>query len=198
MLRVRENVETPALTFGGSDTPVDADTYAVTDQDGSVSGSAGYDDTNYTYSVSGADRSTFTFNSDGVLTFRRGGKPDSEKKSAYSITILARSDEDARRLTARLDVVIEAVNTHDSGEVHLSQRQPQVGIEIEATLSDPDGVVEIIRWVWEATVDDGLVPSARCEGIDADEDWTAKAEASSAVYLPTSDDVGRCLRAKSV
>ncbi len=198
LLRVKENVETPVLTFGGDDTPVDVSTYAVTDQDGSVTGPDGYDDTNYTYSVSGTDSRYFAFNSTGVLGFRANREPDFEDKSSYSITILARSGVGSRRLTARLDVAIDVVNTHDAGEVRMSQRQPQVGIEVLATLSDPDGGVAIIRWAWERTVDDDLAPSARCEDIDTDEDWTAIAEASSAVYLPTSDDVGRCLRATAV
>ena len=198
LLRVRENVETPVITLEDGETPIDANTFAVTDQDGEVSGPDGYDDTSYTYSVSGTDSRYFAFNSTSVLGFRSNREPDFEEKSSYSITILARSGEGSRRLTARLDVDIEVVNTHDVGEVQLSQRQPQVGIEILATLSDPDGGVAIIRWVWERTVDDDLAPSARCEDIDTDEDWTAIAEASSAVYLPTSEDVGRCLRATAV
>ncbi len=198
LLRVRENAETPVITLEDGETPVDANTFAVTDQDGEVTGPDGYDDTSYTYSVSGTDSRYFAFNSTSVLGFRSNREPDFEEKSSYSITILARSGEGSRRLTARLDVAIEVVNTHDVGEVQLSQRQPQVGIEILATLSDPDGGVAIIRWVWERTVDDDLAPSARCEDIDTDEDWTAIAEASSAVYLPTSEDVGRCLRATAV
>ncbi len=194
LLMVRENLETPLLTFGTDDT-VDADTFAVTDQDGSVAGPDGHDDTTYTYSVSGADRSFFTFDDTGVLSFRAGREPDYELKSSYSITIVAHSGEGSRRLTARLDVVIEVVNTHDLGEVQLSQRQPQVGIEIVATLSDPDGGVIITRWVWERTVDDDFAPSAKCEDIEVDEVWTPIGGASSAVYLPKSTDVGRCLRA---
>ena len=197
LLMVSENLETPLLTFGNDET-VDADTYAVTDQDGSVAGPDGHDDTAYTYSVSGADRSSFTFNGAGVLSFRAGREPDYEQKSSYSITIEARSGEGSRRMTARLDVVIEVVNTHDLGEVQMSQRQPQVGIEIVATLSDPDGGVIITRWVWERTVDDDLAPSAKCEDIEADEVWMPIGEASSAVYVPKSTDVGRCLRATAV
>ena len=181
-------METPVLTFGGDDTPVDAGTYAATDQDG--------DDTTDTYSVSGADRSAFTF-TDGVLSFRTSRKPDFEKKSSYSITIVARSGEGSRRLTARLDVVIEVVNTHDVGEMLLSQRQPQVGIELVATVSDPDGGVTITRWVWERSAElDDL--SAKCRNTGVASGWTSIGGASSAVYIPKPADVGRCLRAMAV
>ena len=206
LLRVREvtdamvdpddmDTATPGvLTFGGDDTEVVSGTYVVTDQDGVVTGPNGYDDTTYTYSVSGADRSDFTFDSDGVLTFRAGREPDFEKKSSYSITIVAHSGVGSRRLTATLDVVVEVVNAHDIGEILLSQRQPQVGIEIVAALSDPDGGVEIIRWVWERSNEVSNPSSATCNtGVVTD--WTPTGGASSAVYVPKAADFGRCLRA---
>ncbi len=191
VLRVRENPEDePVITLGDGETPVDAGTYTVTDQDGE-------DTPPYTYRVSGDDRSQFEFDSDGVLSFRAGREPDFEEKISYSIVIEARSGEGPRRLTTRLDVAIEVVNTHDGGEVLLSQRQPHVGIEVMATLSDPDGGVAITRWVWErsAEVDS---PSARCRDIGEDAVWTPIDGASSEIYAPQSADVGRCLRAAVV
>ena len=161
------------------------DTYVATDQDS--------DDTTDNYSLSGTDRSAFAIDSNGVLSFKPGHKPDFEKQSSYSITIVARSGAGDRRLTAKLGVVIEVVNTHDLGEVMLSQRQPNVGIGIVATLSDPDGGVEINRWLWEWTALD--TTSTKCESIGADGGWTAIGDALSAVYVPKPTDVGRCLRA---
>ena len=142
VLRVKENQEDdagkpvvpPVITLEDGETPVDAGTYAVTDQDGTTTGPNGYDDTSYTYSVLGADRSYFTFDDAGILSFKTGRKPNFETKSSYSITIVARSGTGARRLSATLDVTIEVVDTEDAGVVSLSQRQPQVGIEIRATL----------------------------------------------------------------
>ena len=127
MLRVTEITDNAdvVITYG------DSDTYAVTDQDDR--------DTSFTYSVSGDDSDFLTFNSAGVLSFRAGHKPDYERKSSYSIAIVARSGVGARRRTSTLDVTIEVVDAEDHGEVFLSQRQPQVGIEVHATVSDPDG-----------------------------------------------------------
>ncbi len=197
-LRVRENDDPAVITLEDGTTPVNSNTYAVTDEDGSIGGPEGYDDTSYTYSVSGDDGKYFEFDSEGVLSFKAGRKPDFEERESYSITVVAHSGEGPRRQSATLNVTIEVVNTHDVGEVQLSQRQPQVGIEIVATLSDPDGGVAIIRWVWERSVDGDLAPSARCEDINADGDWTLIGDASSAIYLPKPADVGMCLRATAV
>ena len=193
LLRVEENqkneeneeVDPPVITLGDGDTGVPPNTYVATDQDSG--------DTCCTYSLSGADRNALSVDSNGVLSFKPGHKPDFEKQSSYSITIVARSGAGDRRLTAKLGVVIEVVNTHDLGEVMLSQRQPNVGIGIVATLSDPDGGVEINRWLWEWTALD--TTSTKCESIGADGGWTAIGDALSAVYVPKPTDVGRCLRA---
>ena len=97
------------------------------------------------------------------------------------------------------------VDTEDPGEVFLSQRQPQAGIEVVATLSDPDGGMRIDRWVWELsaeiTVDDDGTPSAECRddpdtpNIVVVGGWTPIDGATKAVYTPKPVDVGRCLRA---
>ena len=208
VLRVTENTDPPVITVGDGETPVDGNSYAVTDQDGSVTGPDAYDHTSYTYSVSGADRSFLAFNSAGILSFKASHKPDYEKKSSYSITIMARSSEGPRKLTATLDVTIDVVDAEDPGEVLLSQRQPQVGYEIHATASDPDGGVTITRWVWERsaeiTVDDSGAPSAGCRdypvtpGIGVVGGWTLIGGASSAFYAPQPSDLGKCLRATAV
>ena len=193
VLRVRENTVPPVFTFGSGDTPIGAGTYSVTDQDSSVTGPDGYDDTSYMYSVSGADRNVFAVSSDGTLSYRAGHRPDFEKKSSYSISIVASSGEGARRLTTSLDVTVNVVDAEDAGTVVLSQRQSQVGIEILAMASDPDGNVTITRWVWERYEE---VTPAVCRDIAVnDERWNLIVGASTSVYVPKRSDVGRCLRA---
>ena len=206
VLKVTENADPPVITIVDSDTPVGADTYAVTDQDGSVTGPHPYDDTSYTYSVSGADNDVLGF-VNGVLAFV-DHTPNYEEQSSYSITIVARSGEGPRRQTATLYVTINEVDAEDTGEVVLSQRQPQLGTEIHATASDPDGGVTITRWAWERsdeiTVDDGGDPSAECRdnpgtpGIGVVGGWTPIDGALSAVYTSRPADVGRCLRATAI
>ena len=210
LLSVVENADPPVITVGHRGLPIDADTYAVTDQDGSVTGPDGYDDTTYTYSVLGADSDDFAFDPTGKLTFITGHEPDFEDQSSYSITVVAHSGEGSRRLSTALDVTIEVVDGEDPGAVVLSQRQPEVGVAVHATASDDDGGVTIRRWMWElseeVTVSARGTPSAECRddpatpGIDAvdDDGWTVIAGASAAVYAPKPADVGRCLRATAV
>ncbi|MCY4527619.1 MAG: hypothetical protein OXD46_01130, partial [Chloroflexi bacterium] len=182
LLRVEENPEDqPVLTFGDDDSEIDADTFSVTDEDGAV--------TTVSYSVTGDDREVLEFAS-GILIFDTDHEPDFEDQSSYSITITARSGG----RSASLDVTIEVVDTEDQGEVALSQRQPQVGIEVVATPSDPDGGMRINRWVWERsaeiTVDEGGTPSAECRedpdmpDIDVVGGWTPIDGASKTAYTP--------------
>ena len=187
VLKVTENANPLVITPADGDTPLTAGAYAVTDQDGSVDGPGGYDDTEYAYWVSGPDRRYFGVDEAGTLSFRTGHRPDFERKSSYAFTILARSGKGARMLAAALNVTIEVVNAEDPGSVLLSQRQPQVGFEIHATLSDPDGGVDIFSWEWERSA-----PSARCR--DYSGGWTPIDGATSAVYAPQPADVGTCLR----
>ncbi len=193
LLRVKENEDSPNITIGDSGTSINSTTFAVTDQDSG--------DTTFTYSVTGDDRDVLAFNTDGVLSFKAGHKPNFEDKRSYSITITARS----RGRSSTLDVTIEVVDAEDSGTVSLSQRQPQVGTEIYATVSDPDGGVRISRWEWErsaVTVDANGTSLAECIedtdtaiGVVDKDSWTQIDGATAAVYTPTAADVGRCLRA---
>ena len=198
VLRVREipnNVVCPpdeaCIKYG------DRDTYAVTDQDDQ--------DHILPPTVSGDDSEFLVF-SDGVLSFRAGHRPDYERKSSYSIVIVARSGEGTRSLAATLDVTIHVIDAEDDGEVFLSQRQPQVGKEVHASVSDPDGGVVVKEWKWERsdriTVDEDGVPSAECIDDTANTisavGWENKEIATSAVYTPRPDDVGRCLRVSAV
>ena len=206
LLSVVENAVPPVIAVAPGGAPLEAGAYAVTDPDGSVTGPGGYDDTAYTYSLSGADRGDFAIDgTTGVLSFRAGHEPDFEEQTSYSITVVARSGEGARRLSASLDVTVEVVDAEDAGAVALSQRQPQVGIVVHATASDDDGGVTVTRWVWElsdvVTVSERGTPSAECRddpgtpGIDVVGGWTPISGASAAAYAPKPADVGRCLRA---
>ena len=206
LLSVVENADPLVIRIGHSGDSIDDDTYAVTDQDGEATGPNDYDDTTYTYSVSGADGDAFDFDSSDKLVFSAGHRPDFEDQSSYSITIEAQSGDGDRSLTSTLDVTIEVVDGEDDGAVVLSQRQPEVGIAIHATASDDDGGVTIRKWVWElsevVTVNERGVPSAKCQddpstpgiGVVLEDGWTEIIGATSAVYAPKAADVGGCLR----
>ena len=195
LLTVVENEDPPVITVGHGGDPIDEPpAYAVTDPDGSADGP---DPTAYTYSVSGADGDDFDI-ADGILAFKTDHEPDFEDQSSYSITIVARSGGEGRELSAALDVVIDVVDGEDPGAVVLSQRQPEVGIEILATPSDDDGGVTIRKWVWEWSDEITRTEGERECQDDPLTDWTPIAGADSAVYIPKAVDVGRCLRATAI
>ena len=197
LLRVRENEDPPYITVGDSGTSINDTTFAVTDQDG--------DATTVPHRVTGDDSEVLEFDTSNKLVFSEDHEPDFEGQSSYSITITARSGG----RSATLDVTIEVVDTEDAGKISLSQRHPQVGIELHATVSDPDGGVSIKRWVWarsaEITVDDEGAPPAECLddettdlGVVDPNRWITIDGASSAAYTPMTADVGRCLRATAI
>ena len=115
LLRVKENedrldiTDRLGITIGDSGKSVDATTFAATDQDG--------DSVTVPHRVTGDDSKFLEFDSNGVLGFKAGHKPNFEDKTSYSIIITARS----RGRSTTLDVTIEVVDTEDDGSVALSQ-----------------------------------------------------------------------------
>ena len=77
---------------------VNANTYAVTAiEDGSIGGHRRIRrHLADTYSVSGDDGKYFEFDSEGVLSFKAGRKPEFEERGSYSITVVAHSGEGPR------------------------------------------------------------------------------------------------------
>ena len=137
--------------------------------------------------MSGPDRDVLYFDDADVLSFRPEHRIDYEQQASYSITVVAHSGEGPRKLTTTLDVTIEVVDGEDDGEVLLSQREPQVGREVHARVSDPDGGVRITRWGWQQVRPVDRVRRTSLTGrlgprID---------DASSSVY--TAQEIGRGL-----
>ena len=69
------------------------------------------------------------------------------------------------------------------GVVTLSTTVPDVGVEVVATLADPDGGVKGAAWQWQSS------PST---GTPA---WSDVSNATSATYTPVTGDEGKLLRA---
>ena len=144
VLSVVEHDAEKSLRTGTPPVDLQGNTYAVTDEDAE-------DDPPQArpYLLGGADKDSFSISDEGALSVADTHTPDFEKQSSYSITIMASSGDDERRLSATLDVTIEVVDAEDEGEVFLSQREPQVDKEVHAWVTDPDGGVSISRWTWE-------------------------------------------------
>ena len=73
---------------------------------------------------------------------------DSDRKNTYGVTVRA---EDGPN-TADFGVVVTVANVDEEGTVTLSSTQPQMGTELRAVLSDPDGSVSATTWMWERSL----------------------------------------------
>ena len=133
-----------------------------------------------TWSLAGTDSSYFTIE-DGRLRF--SATPDYEDPSHvadYAVTVQAAVAGQSSPLT--LAVTATVVNIDDAGVVSLSAAQPEEGVALTATLSDPDGGVSGITWQWASV--------ASTNGA-----WTDISGATSDTYTPASGDAGHYLRA---
>ncbi len=135
-----------------------------------------------TYSIGGTDSSSFSIaSSSGQL--RTKAALDYETKSSYSVTVTA---EDTSNASDSITVTIGVTNLDETGRVNLSSTHPEVGKEISATLSDPDGGVSSISWQWQ---------SKSKQTSDGTLDWQNISRASSSRYTPLGVHVGIQLRA---
>ena len=83
-----------------------------------------------------------------------------------------------------MTVTISVTNEDELGTVTLSSTQPAVGLELTATLDDPDGVVAgSVNWQWARETEAGVY-----EDISG---------ATSASYTPVEADQGGHLQANA-
>ena len=179
------------------DATVDTPNYAATDDD---------DADTRTYAVTGADASKFYIDSTngGNLEFctttnaaindddncTAAHTPNFEKQSSYSISITATDNDADDPKVGKVDIKVEVDNAADNGKIEFSQRQPQVGRPVVATLSDPDGDISGVTWAWS-----GVVPDSDETCANTDNTFVAIADADSASYTPVAADDGKCLQA---
>ena len=129
--------------------------------------------------LAGADLDDFTIVG-GVLAF--AAPPDFEApadtggNNTYEVTITASDGTDNSDAE---DVAIQVTNVDEPGTVTLSTLQPQVEVELTATLSDSDVMVDgTLTWMW-----------FRGSSVIAG--------AVGATYTPMPGDVGSILKAKA-
>ena len=133
----------------------------------------------------GADEAFFEI-SDGDLSFKEPpdfeARADANGDNVYEVEVEA-SDGD---LAASIAMSVTVDNAEETGAVSLSAVQPQAGVAVTASLSDPDEVVgSSVTWQWY--------------GSPNKQQWTeigtAVSGAVSSSYTPSDGDVGRYLRA---
>ena len=131
-----------------------------------------------TYSLSGFN--AFSFNivsATGQLTVK--DVLDYETKSVYQVKVLA---SDHRNASNGVDVTINVTNVEEAGTLVVSPEQPELGVSLTATLSDPDGLISAAAWQWSRSADGST-------------GWSDIAGADSNSYTPVVEDVDHYLRA---
>ena len=221
-LTVVENVDGTGGGVGldaNTETDVQAPTFLATDaDDGDVNAAADAAATETTpalvrlkYSIEGVDKGAFQLSrttspdaATGVtLSFKSDHKVNYETKDEYEITIVA-TDDSAPEGVGKLDVTVNVMNAEDMGVVTPTQREPQVGKDVVASLTDEDGDLRNQSWQWyrlsaetDTVADDTLddVTTDCPDGAPGDALCTIKG-ATSPDYRPGRFDNERYLAAR--
>ena len=121
-----------------------------------------------TYSVGGIDvakfNQVFDLNaSTGEITVKSGASPNYEAYNSYSLTVTVTDAEDSSEATVPMSITVR--NVDEPGIVTLSTSSPQVGVQVRASLYDPDGLIGgVFRSMWSmANVADGPFFLTRAE-----------------------------------
>ena len=130
-----------------------------------------------TYEVSGADAASFTIDPDTgqIMT---SADLDYEDKSSHMITVTATDPDGA---SGDIAVTVNVTNLDEPGMVNLTPTQPSLGIEITASVTDPDGGVSGETWQWSR--------SDEMRGM-----FTPYLGETTDSITPVDADVGRYLR----
>ena len=105
-----------------------------------------------TYSVGGTDvakfNNVFDLNaSTGEITVKSGASPNYEAYNSYSLTVTVTDAEDSSEATVPMSITVR--NVDEPGIVTLSTSYPQVGVQVRASLYDPDGLIGgVFRSIW--------------------------------------------------
>ena len=142
------------------------------------------------------DALTYTLNRAGAAFFgieessgqlRTKAPLDFETEPSFSVVVSVHDGKDANHNTdattdATITVTVTVTNVDEEGGVTLPSGQPQVGIELTATLTDPDGSVSETTWEWESS-------------SDGSTGWAVIEGATSNSHTPSDADAGNYLRA---
>ena len=102
---------------------------------------------------------------------------DYEAESSYTVRVTA---ADPSLAEDTVEVTIDIINVDEEGTLTLSSQQLRADIPLTATLTDPDGSLTSVVWLWERSTDRV--------------DWTTVIGAASDTYVPEVDDERNWLR----
>ena len=138
------------------------------------------------WSLSGIDGNKFLISTTGALTFMTPPdheKPvDSGRNNVYNVTVEV---TDSNGNTSARAVTVTVDDIEEGGTVTLSHVQPEDGVDIRASLDDPDGSVSGVTWQWAWNSSNSVTP-LESDHIE---------DATSATYRPVLTYVGNYLYA---
>ena len=138
-----------------------------------------------TWSLEGDDAGAFEIDkASGVLTFAEvpnfEDAADVGRNNDYLVTVIA---TDADGMKTEEPVTVTVTNVDEPGTVSLDKVAPYPGVNLTATLDDPDDQITSPEWQWSRS-------RSKTSSNYADIE-----DAEAAIYSPTSSDVGFYLRA---
>ena len=138
------------------------------------------------YGLTGPDAGSFAVDGSGQITVGSGVALNHETKSSYEVTVRVRDnkDEDANpdpTWDAMVVVEISVNNLDESGSITLSPSSPRSPAAMTATVTDPDGAVNVMTWVW--AISDSMGGT-----------FTVIGGATSASYTPVASDEAKFLK----
>ena len=142
-----------------------------------------------TWAVTGPDADNFTIQN-GVLEFKEPPDHEASRGSVYAVTVEAADGTSPDPGTLAVTVTVEDA----LGSVDLPPAQPQVGVALTATVSDPDGVGMVTEWRWERS----FSPDFPTDSPDLDPPEPVRnslLDHATDTYIPVSADLGYFLRA---
>ena len=161
------------------------------------------------WTVTGADNEHFTIDG-GILKFNvtpdYENPPTGNTDNSYSVTVTASDGDDGDSSDTTQALTIDIVNLDEPGTVSLSARQPQVGNELEATLTDPDGAANVtppVQATQTVLTEDDNTTWTWARSRNRSSGWTdievvttdGVSNPDANDYTPVEDDVGYFLRA---
>ena len=93
--------------------------------------------------------------------------------------------------TSTVDVIVQVTNVNERGRAIIDLRQPEIGTNLGATASDPDGITGTATFEWS-------IPKVSRPTLTNDSHWQAPQNTNnSSTYTPGTDDEGEYLRLKA-
>ena len=143
-----------------------------------------------TFAVRPSTFDVFDITSSGQLFIKDSADLDYEGTSVRGLWIWLRDSKDpSGEADSEWDethfVKIHVTNADEAGTVTLSSNSPEVEVELDARLRDPDHVIHNLTWQWQ---------TAESNPSDA---WADISGATSQSYTPAASDAGKYIRAKA-